>query len=88
MRSQPVWRRLPNLTIWSLWSLPVQGQILVNGVLEPVDEILAYWYPSHRSFLNTRNHEITKRNFELRKELVDYAIIHRCSGENPPEVPD
>ena len=70
-----------------LWSLPVEGQILVNGDLEPVDEILAYWYPSHQSFLNTRNYEITKRNFELRQELVDYAIIHRCSGENPPQIP-
>lgn len=69
-----------------LWSLPVQGQILVNGDLEPVDEILAYWYPSHRSFLDTRNHEITKRNFELRQELVEYAIIHRCDGESPPLV--
>lgn len=70
-----------------LWSLPVKGQILVNGALEPVDEILAYWYPTHQSFLNTRNYEITKRNFELRQELVDYAIIHRCDGENPPLLP-
>ena len=64
----------------------MKGQILVNGELEPVDEILAYWYPSHQSFLNTRNYEITKRNFELRQELVEYAIIHRCSGENPPRI--
>ena len=31
-----------------------------------------------------RGFEITKRNFELRKGLVDYAIIHRPDGENPP----
>ena len=67
-----------------LWALPVLGQILVNGELEPVDEILAYWYPSHQSFLDTRNFDVVKTNFELRKQLVDYAIIHRVSGENPP----
>ena len=60
------------------------GHILVNGPAEPLDEILAYWYPSHQSFLEMRSFEITKRNFEIRKDLVDYAIVHRCNGENPP----
>ncbi len=67
-----------------LWALPVKGHILVNGPVEPLDEILAYWYPSHQSFLEMRSFEITKRNFEIRKDLVDYAIVHRCNGENPP----
>ena len=28
--------------------------------------------------------DVTKRNFEIRQELVDYAVVHRCNGENPP----
>ena len=70
-----------------LWTLPVSGYILTNGPAEPLDEILAYWYPSHQSFLDLRTLAITQRNFELRQELVDYAIVHRCSGENPPVLP-
>ena len=70
-----------------LWALPVKGQILVNGPLEPIDEILAYWYPSHQSFLDIPKFEITKQNCEIRKNLIDYAIIHRCNGENPPLLP-
>ena len=67
-----------------LWTLHVKGHILANGPEEPLDEILAYWYPSHQSFLDMRELEITKRNFEIRKSLIDYAIVHRCNGENPP----
>lgn len=67
-----------------LWTLPVKGHILANGPEEPLDEILAYWYPSHQSFLDMREFEITKRNFEIRKRLIDYAIVHRCNGGNPP----
>lgn len=70
-----------------LWTIPVMGQILVNGPIEPIDEIMAYWYPSHQSFLDIPKFEITKENFEIRKNLIDYAIIHRCSGENPPVFP-
>jgi hypothetical protein len=71
-----------------LWTLPVEGQILVNGPLEPIDEILAYWYPSHQSFLDIPKFEITKKNFEIRKELIGYAVVHRCNGENPPVLPE
>lgn len=60
-----------------LWTLPVKGYILSNGPEEPLDEILAYWYPSHQSFLDMRG-------FEIRQELVEYAIVHRCNGETPP----
>lgn len=67
-----------------LWTLPVKGHILTNGPAQPLDEILAYWYPSHRSFLDMRDHEITRRNFEIRQALVEFAIVHRCDGENPP----
>ena len=69
-----------------LWTLPVKGYILANGPEQPLDEILAYWYPSHQSFLDMRSYEITKRNFELRKDLIDYSIVHRCDGESPPSV--
>ena len=70
-----------------LWTLPVRGHILSNGPEEALDEILAYWYPSHQSFLDMRGFEITKKNFEIRQELVEYAIVHRCNGENPPVLP-
>lgn len=70
-----------------LWSIPVKGQILVNGPHEPIDEILAYWYPSHQSFIDIPKFEVTKQNFEIRKELVDYAVVHRCDGINPPLMP-
>lgn len=70
-----------------LWSLPVEGFILSNGPSEELDEILAYWYPSHKCFLEMRNSESAKRNFELRQELVDYAIVHRCDDANPPLLP-
>ena len=70
-----------------LWTLPVKGYILANGPEQPLDEILAYWYPSHQSFLDMRDFEVTTRNFEIRKDLVDYAIVHRCDGQDPPQIP-
>ena len=68
-----------------LWTLPVKGQILVNGNLEKIDEILAYWYPSHKSFLEMINSPHRKENFDIRKQLINYAIIHRCDGRKVPE---
>ena len=70
-----------------LWALPVKGHILANGPQEPLDEILAYWYPSHQGFLEMRNFEVFQQNFEIRKNLIDYAIVHRCDGGNPPILP-
>ena len=70
-----------------LWTLPVQGQILVNGNVETLDEILAYWYPSHAAFLDMVSSPDRLENFEIRKELIDFAIIHRCPGANPPLLP-
>lgn len=69
-----------------IWTLPVKGHILSNGPAEPLDEILAYWYPTHQSFLDMRDFEVTKRNFELRQDLIDYAIVHRCNGEDVPMI--
>lgn len=67
-----------------LWTLPIQGQILVNGNIETLDEILAYWYSSHAAFLDTVSSPDRLENFEMRKELIDFAIIHRCLGAKPP----
>lgn len=69
-----------------LWTLPIQGQPLINGDLEPLDEILAYWYPSHQAFLDMATSDLKDENMEARKELVEYAIIHRVFGDNPPQV--
>ena len=69
-----------------LWTLAVKGHILTNAAQESLDEILAYWYPSHQAFLDMRGFEVTKKNFEMRQDLVEYAIVYRCSGENPPGV--
>ena len=69
-----------------IWTIPVKGQILINGHLETLDEILAYWYPSHKSFLEMINSPHRKENFDIRKELISYAVIHRCDGRNVPQI--
>ena len=69
-----------------IWTIPVKGQILINGHLETLDEILAYWYPTHKSFLEMINSPHRKENFDIRKELISYAVIHRCDGRNVPQV--
>ena len=68
-----------------LWSLSVHGQIIHYGENRPVHEILAYWYPSHQAFLNMRDAPARKENFAIRKDVIKYAIVHRCSGEEPPK---
>ena len=69
-----------------IWSLKVEAPHLINGNLEALDEILAYWYPSHKAFLSMVNSPYRKDNFELRKELIVYAVIHRCDGRNVPQI--
>ena len=69
-----------------IWSLKVEAPYLINGNLEPLDEILAYWYPSHKAFLSMINSAHRKDNFELRKKLIVYAVIHRCDGRNAPQI--
>ena len=69
-----------------IWSLKVEAPHLINGNLEPIEEILAYWYPSHKAFLEMINSQHRKDNFELRKKLVSYAVIHRCDGRNVPQI--
>ena len=52
-----------------IWTLKVEAPYLINGNLEPLDEILAYWYPSHKAFLSMVNSQHRKDNFGLRKKL-------------------
>ena len=69
-----------------IWSLKVEAPHLINGNLEPLDEILAYWYPSYKAFLSMINSPHRTDNFELRKKLISYAVIHRCDGRNVPQI--
>ena len=70
-----------------IWSIPVQGQILYNGNCQALSEILAYWYPSHQAFLSMKDAPYREENFAIRKEIIEYAIVHRCDGRNPPTLP-
>ena len=70
-----------------LWSMLVQGQILHNGKCQTLSEILAYWYPSHQAFLSMKDAPYREENFAIRKEIIEYAIVHRCDGRNPPILP-
>ena len=69
-----------------IWSMPVQGQILYNGKCQTLSEILAYWYPSHQAFLSMKDAPYREENFAIRKEIIEYAIVHRCDGRNPPTL--
>ena len=69
-----------------IWTLKVEAPHLINGNLEPLDEILAYWYPSHKAFLSMINSPLRKDNFELRKKLIIFAVIYRCDGRNIPQI--
>ena len=69
-----------------LWSFNVEGQILVNGYHQKIDEILGYWYPSHSAFLKLIESPDRHESFELRKKLITNSIIHRCDGRNPPKI--
>ena len=50
-----------------IWTLPVKGQVLINGHLEALDEILAYWYPSHAAFLVMIKAQNVMRTLKLEK---------------------
>jgi len=68
---------LPRVAGKILWRTPVFGQAV--GV-QPIDEILAAWYPSHRAFLDLPQVPGADENFRLRRICVDYAVIHRCAS--------
>ncbi len=58
-----------------LWRSPVHGQPVGDQL---IDEALAAWYPTHQAFLDLPSAPGAKENFRLRRECVEYAVIHRC----------
>ena len=58
--------------------LPVRGKRLSNGVSEDLDEVIAFWYPTHQSFLNMTKLDLFQRNGELRNQIIDWAAVYRC----------
>ena len=67
-----------------LWRFPVFGQAVGD---QKIDEILACWYPTHRVFLNLYDAPGATENFRLKGLCVEYAVIHRCPGEQSPFAP-
>jgi hypothetical protein len=57
-----------------LWRTHVKGQP-IGCAHDKIHEILAIWYPTHRSFLEMRSR---------RKICVENAVIHRCPGDAYP----
>src|SRR3546814_7825293 len=64
-----------------LWCTPVFGQAVGT---QHIDEILAVWYPTHKTLLDLSDAPGAKESYRLRGACVDYAVIHRCSGSNSP----
>src|SRR3546814_6039757 len=62
-----------------LWCTPVFGQAVGT---QHIDEILAVWYPTHKTFLDLSDAPGAKESYRLRGACVAYAVIHRCSGSN------
>lgn len=77
-------RLLPEVGGKILWQHPVLGQPIGEQAL---DEALAAWYPSHQAFLDLRHAPGSEENFRLRASAVEYAVIHRFSGEVEPFTP-
>ena len=66
--------------------LPVRGKRLSNGVSEDLDEVIAFWYPTHQSFLNMTKLDLFQRNGELRNQIIDWAAVYRCYGSDPSNL--
>jgi hypothetical protein len=69
---------LPNAGGKILWRTPVLGRVVGD---QAIHEILAAWYPSHQAFLDLPKVLGAENNYHLRNEAVEYASIHRCTGE-------
>jgi hypothetical protein len=67
-----------------LWRTPVFGQAVGE---QRLDEILAAWYPSHQAFLDLAGAPGGEENYRLRGLCVEYAVIHRCPGDQYPLMP-
>jgi hypothetical protein len=67
-----------------LWHHAVHGQAVGD---QSIDEVLAAWYPSHHGFLDLSTAPGAAENYRLRGECVEYAVIHRCAGDQFPFSP-
>jgi hypothetical protein len=67
-----------------LWRFPVLGQAVGD---QKIDEIIACWYPLHRNFLELCDAPGAAENFRRKSLCVDYAVSHRCPGDQPPFAP-
>jgi hypothetical protein len=67
-----------------LWHHAVHGQAAGD---QSIDEVLAVWYPSHQGFLDLSTAPGAAENYRLRGECVEYAVIHRCAGDQFPFSP-
>jgi len=54
-----------------LWCSPVHGQIVGQ---QPINEMLAVWYPSHQAFRGLRNVPGAEEYFRLRDEAVAVGV--------------
>ena len=67
-----------------LWRFPVYGQAVGE---QKIHEIIACWYPVHKIFLNLYQAPGAGENFRLKGLCVEYAVIHRCPGDQAPFAP-
>jgi hypothetical protein len=67
-----------------LWRMPVFGQAVGD---QKIDEILAAWYPNHQAFLDLASAPGSESNYRLRGLCVEYAVIHRCPGDQSLLMP-
>ena len=67
-----------------LWRFPVLGQAVGD---QKIHEIIACWYPVHKIFLDLYKAPGAAENFRLKGLCVEYAVIHRCPGDQPPFAP-
>ena len=74
-------RLLPEVGAKVVWRSPVHGQVVGE---QPIDEVLAIWYPSHAAFVAMPQAAGAEKNYRLRAECVAYAVIQRCAGDRPP----
>ncbi len=72
---------LPKVGGRVLWQIPVYGQPVGE---QPLHEILAAWYPTHKAFVELREQVGAEENYRLRALAVEYAVIHRCPADVIP----
>ena len=75
---------LPQVGGRILWRRRVAGQPVGH---QPIDEILAAWYPTHQAFLDLPAAPGGRENFRLRRLCVEHAVIHRCPLEIGESLP-